>query len=303
MFWSNNRIRFVLTGECNINCFYCHNEGQPKSSHYFSISLFDKIVELLNELNEPVNSVTFTGGEPLLHPNLERFISQVSTFTTSRTLVTNGLLLTQEKILSLQSAGLTKIRLGVDSIINKKSRPTTGETLEKPIREIIDLLLMNNMDFEINTVITKFNKNEIASIIQFCQNYCISAKFFEMVAVVNYGDELLNANMNSQEQVSFSKFHTIATSTIDNCIHYPDEKMNEANYVFKGANFEIRYCKYLCDFKLCYKTGTRIDPDGAVYVCMSQRGKIKINETESLENLKIKITQVVNAGCFRTMKI
>ena len=98
MLWANNRIRFVLTAECNINCFYCHNEGQPKSQKYFSESLYNHIIKILQEQEEPLNSVTFTGGEPLLHPKLEKFISQVSPFTTSRTLVTNGLLLSERPV-------------------------------------------------------------------------------------------------------------------------------------------------------------------------------------------------------------
>jgi GTP 3',8-cyclase len=297
MLWANNRIRFVLTAECNINCFYCHNEGQPKTQKYFSESLFNHVREIIREECEGINSVTFTGGEPLLHPQLEKFIAQVSPFTKSRTLVTNGLLLTQEKLLKLQSAGLTKIRLGVDSITKEKSRPTTGDKPNNPIQEIIGLLQKNNFDFEINTVITKFNRKEIPTLIQFCQDNSISGKFFEMVEVESYGDEFTNANMNSFGQIPFSEFQTAAVSIIKNCNHYSDEKMNGANYIFEGDKFEIRYCKYLCDFQLCFKTGTRIDPDGAVYVCMSQRGKFKIQSDDHIEISKIKIADAVKAGC------
>lgn len=297
MLWANNRIRFILTAECNINCFYCHNEGQPKSKKYFSESLFSHIVEMLEEHEEPLNSVTFTGGEPLLHPQLEKFISQVSPFTKNRTMVTNGLMLTEEKLLKLQKAGLTKIRLGVDSITNDKSRPTTGKKPIRPIREIIALLIEKNFDFEINTVITKFNRKEIPTLINFCQDNFISAKFFEMVDVESFGDGSTEANMYALGHIPFLEFQSLAISNIKNCIHYSDEKMNGANYIFKGSGFEIRYCKYLCDFKLCYKTGTRIDPDGSVYVCMSQRGKNKITNSDSLQSSKFIIADAVKAGC------
>lgn len=297
MLWANNRIRLVLTAECNINCFYCHNEGQPKSLKYFSDHLFNHVTVIIKEAQEPINSITFTGGEPLLHPKLETFISKVSDFTTSRTMVTNGLLLTKEKILKLQDAGLTKIRLGVDSLIKGKSRPTNGIKPITPITEIIELLLKMNFDFEINTVITKYNQKEIPLLLKFCQENAISGKFFEMVKVLSYGDEIVDAELNSVDVSPFPDFLISATSVMKNCIHYPDEKLDNANYIFKGENFAIRYCKYLCDFRLCYKTGTRIDPDGAVYVCMGQRGKFKISENESFENSKNIILEATKAGC------
>lgn len=302
MLWANNRIRFVLTAECNINCFYCHNEGQPKSSKYFSETLFNHIIEIINDEKEVIKSITLTGGEPLLHPQLEKFIACISKVTQSRTLVTNGLLLNSEKIIKLQEAGLTKIRLGLDSLNLAKSRPTIGAKPDKPIRTIINQLLKSNLNFEINTVITKFNRKEIQDIIMFCKENLISGKFFEMVEVENYGNEGHEGNLKSLEQTPFSEFKTAVLSVIPNCNHYLDKKMNGANYIFEGDGFEIRYCKYLCDFMLCYQTGTRIDPDGVVYTCMGQRGKFKINQFESMEVSKEIISSSVKLGCL-TKKI
>ena len=46
--WANNRARIIVTGECNINCFYCHNEGQPKNRKYISDDLTNRIIELMD---------------------------------------------------------------------------------------------------------------------------------------------------------------------------------------------------------------------------------------------------------------
>ena len=81
--WANDRLRLILTGKCNINCFYCHNEGQPKSNNFFPADLFARVIELLASKQSHLDSVTFSGGEPLLHPLLEKFIAEVVPFTKS----------------------------------------------------------------------------------------------------------------------------------------------------------------------------------------------------------------------------
>lgn len=297
MIWANHRIRFVLTAECNINCFYCHNEGQPKTNHFFSEELFEHALKLIEQEKEELTSVTFTGGEPLLHPKIEQFSEAIARYSPRITVITNGVLLTKEKTIGLKKAGITKIRLGVDSFVNKKSRPTDGNViLGINVRDVISMILNNGIHLEINTVITKFNRKEIPSIIQFCQENTISAKFFELIEVEQFGDKTNEAQINLTDIIPFSEFQSAALSIIKNCTAYSDKEIPD-DFVFEGNGFTIRYCKYLCISGSCYKTGTRIDPDGAIYTCMGQRGKYNIQATNSIELSKEIIVSAVKAGC------
>jgi GTP 3',8-cyclase len=49
-----------------------------------------------------------------------------------------------------------------------------------------------------------------------------------------------------------------------------------ANLAAVVAGSEIRYCRYLCPFNLCWVTGTRLDPWGFVFNCMVNRGLDRI---------------------------
>lgn len=297
MLWANRRIRFVLTAECNIDCFYCHNEGQPKSEIYFSEKLFQHILKIIESNTDPIESVTFTGGEPLLHPKLDYFISTISRFSPKITMVTNGLLLTRERLIGLKDSGLTKIRLGVDSFSHDCSRPSILKKNDRPIMEVIELITNSNINFELNSVLTKYNRKDIPVILKFCKEHPISAKFFEMVDVEQLPDNANTLQMIPMPQVPFSEFETVATSILKNCKYFIDEKMNGANYVFECNDFQIRYCKYLCDYNMCYKTGTRIDPSGAVYACMGRRGGFWINCNDPIQVSERTISNAVDAGC------
>lgn len=79
-------IAFNITRKCNKNCDYCYldltREDLP----------FDNIKEIFRSIK--VNTVTLTGGEPLIHPDIENIISFVSKKGYHIHLLTNGILLT-----------------------------------------------------------------------------------------------------------------------------------------------------------------------------------------------------------------
>lgn len=297
MLWANQKLRLVLTGKCNIDCVYCHNEGQPKSNTYFPKDLLEKIIDLLSTGSSSLNTITFTGGEPLLHPDLDFFISEFVPFASERAVVTNGLLLTEHRLESLIQSGLTKIRLGVDSLFGKSSKPSSVFSSETPIKEIINMILDRGIQLELNAVVTSYNIDEVSCYVRFCKNLGINAKFFELVKVNSFGMKSQVGDMDAIPVAPFEQFHLAINSAIEGIRVNQYYDYNGANYVYDGPDFSIRYCRYLCPYKLCYTTGTRIDPEGYVYVCMKQRGKYQITSNQTVDAIKATILSAVSEGC------
>jgi len=295
--WANNRARILVTSKCNINCTYCHNEGQPKEHKFISINLVNRISELMQANDKKLDSITFSGGEALLHNNIFQIIEKLSRFSLKSTLVTNGLLLDERMLQKITESGISKIRLGIDSINKPKSRPTSGRKPKMPIHGVIEMLMKSNTNFELNVVLSKYNLTEIGSIIQFCVQNRISAKFFELVKVEEFGNLSNKAKFKSIEAIPYQKFEEIVlkyTTTMS----YADD-MGASDIVFDGSGdgFSLRYCHYLCDYNLCYKTGTRIDADGSVYTCMGQRGKLWINELEPIQHSITILEKAIQLSC------
>jgi MoaA/NifB/PqqE/SkfB family radical SAM enzyme len=295
--WANNRLRLIVAGDCNIKCFYCHNEGQPKTSRRLSNDLFARVRELLGYQQTKLDSVTFSGGEPLLHPGLEHFIACLSHFTSKTTLVTNGLLLTPQRLSTLKTAGLTKIRLGVDSLRQNTSRPSPGAFPPGSIRGTIRMLLQSSVRFELNVVLTKFNAPELVELLQFCRDNSVSAKFFEHVKVHSFGSKSGKGYIEPQPLVPFEIFAAAMSSVFPPAASEISDDMGPANYIYNCGSFSIRYCRYLCPFGLCYKTGTRIDPGGFVYTCMAGDGRYRIDPAEPLYQSAETIIASRREGC------
>jgi MoaA/NifB/PqqE/SkfB family radical SAM enzyme len=106
---------------CNLSCAYC-NEYDDVSKPIPLEVMFQR-VDKLAELG--ATAITLSGGEPLLHPELEQILSRIRRHGALTGLITNGYLLTRERIQKLNQAGLEYLQISIDNIqpdeISKKS--------------------------------------------------------------------------------------------------------------------------------------------------------------------------------------
>src|SRR5437879_8364891 len=78
--------------------------------------------------------ITISGGEPLMHPELEEVIRHIRKRGMIAGMITNGFLLSKERIASLNAAGLEHLQISIDNVIpdevSKKSLKTLDSRLE-----------------------------------------------------------------------------------------------------------------------------------------------------------------------------
>jgi MoaA/NifB/PqqE/SkfB family radical SAM enzyme len=110
-------------------CAYC-NEYDHFSQ---SVAIEDMLrrVDRLAELGTTI--ITISGGEPLLHPQLNCIISRICGHGIIPTLITNGYLLNPERIRQLNRAGLHRLQISIDNVapddISKKSLQVLDQRL------------------------------------------------------------------------------------------------------------------------------------------------------------------------------
>lgn len=297
MLWANHKLRLVVTSQCNLNCFYCHNEGQPKANTFLSVELFQHLLRVIHRWSEGLEIVTLSGGEPLLHSNLEHFVQMLRPVTRQRTIVTNGLLLDKRRLDSLREAGVTKFRVGVDSLTRPHSRPSSSFPQARSIREVLEMLQSEQMRYELNVVLTEFNRNELPELFRFCRDHQVSAKFFEHVKAMSVRSVAGVTKAEAQPYVPFSEFESALRLVFPEALHSPPGVFDGANEVYDFGRFSIRYCRYLCSYGLCHLTGTRIDPRGFAYACLVGNGRFQISTEQSVQESARIIKEAVAAGC------
>jgi MoaA/NifB/PqqE/SkfB family radical SAM enzyme len=120
----------VPTRRCNLACTYC-NEFDDFSQPVPLVTMLGRI-DRLAELGTTV--ITISGGEPLLHPELDEIIRHIRRRGSIATLITNGYLLTPDRIRRLNRAGLDHLQISIDNVkpdkISMKSLKVLDQKLE-----------------------------------------------------------------------------------------------------------------------------------------------------------------------------
>lgn len=106
-----------VTTACNTRCPGCYrgcDRPGHTGEHRGADALEREILELRRIRN--CSMISLSGGEPLLHPDLDRIVAFVKAHGMSPVLFTNGLLLTRERLAALRQAGLTAVAIRTDSL-------------------------------------------------------------------------------------------------------------------------------------------------------------------------------------------
>jgi len=115
---------------CNLACKYC-NEFDDFSPPVPTPTMFARL-DKLAQLGTSV--VTISGGEPLLHPELDQIIRRIRSHGMIAGLITNGYFLVPERVERLNRAGLEWLQISIDNVmpdeVSKKSLKVLDKKLE-----------------------------------------------------------------------------------------------------------------------------------------------------------------------------
>jgi hypothetical protein len=123
-------VHLIPTRRCNLSCQYC-NEFDDHSAPVPTAHLVRR-VDLLADLGTGI--LTLSGGEPLLHPDLDTIVAHARRRGMIATIITNGFLLSRERIERLNRAGLDHLQLSIDNVtpdgVSKKSLELLDKRLQ-----------------------------------------------------------------------------------------------------------------------------------------------------------------------------
>ncbi len=131
----------IVTRRCNLSCSYCNEYDNFSAPVEFA--LLERRIARLAELRTTI--ITLSGGEPLLHPELERIIATIRRHGILATLLTNGTLLTPDTIKMLNRAGLHQLQISIDQIRPDKNSRKCLQVLDRKLE-----ILAEYAEFEVN---------------------------------------------------------------------------------------------------------------------------------------------------------
>jgi MoaA/NifB/PqqE/SkfB family radical SAM enzyme len=123
-------VHIIPMRRCNLDCGYCNeydNVSKP-----VPLDEMKKRLDILADMGTSI--ITISGGEPLMHPELEEVIQHIRKRGMIAGMITNGFLLSRERIATLNAAGLEHLQISIDNLVpdevSKKSLKTLDIRLE-----------------------------------------------------------------------------------------------------------------------------------------------------------------------------
>jgi cyclic pyranopterin phosphate synthase len=161
-----NSLRLSVNRECNLGCFYCHNEGIPYEKTLMEPEEIERIVQVASNLG--IGKVKITGGEPLLRDDIVDIVRKISPHVFEVSLTTNAIRLAHLAG-PLKDAGLNRVNISLHTI-----RPSTYkkicryDKLPEALRGL-DAAKSAQLDpIKINMVLLRgLNEHEIPEMLEF----------------------------------------------------------------------------------------------------------------------------------------
>jgi MoaA/NifB/PqqE/SkfB family radical SAM enzyme len=232
---------------CNLACTYC-NEYDDVSKPV----AIDTMCERLDHLADlGTTIITISGGEPLLHPDLDLIIARIRKRGMLAGMITNGYLLTAERIKRLNRAGLDHLQISIDNVMPDEVSKKSLKVLDKKLQ-----LLAEHADFHVNI------NSVVGGGIQSPRDALVIGKralqlgFTSTVGIIHDGDGQLQP-LRDEEREVYSAMRAMEKSSYTRLNYFQDNIAHGKENRWR-CRAGARYL-YICE-------------DGLVHYCSQQRG-------------------------------
>ena len=156
-------VNYHITNRCNYHCTYCFGKfnGQKDPTLDDAKKIVGNIALYFAQNNIADGRINFAGGEPILYEHLDELIDYTSSLGIRVSIVTNGSLLTPERIRSWQGK-VSYIGISIDSIDDTTNiaigRCYKNKVVALPhLAELAKFIHECGIHLKINTVVSSLN--------------------------------------------------------------------------------------------------------------------------------------------------
>ena len=182
-------LRVALTQRCNLNCIYCHHEGECSQSDNGKKEITKEEIEDLLKVSKDlgIKKVRFTGGEPLLRKDVVEIIQIASKYMEDVSISTNGVLLC-EKISELKEAGISRINVTLNTLNEETYKSITGKNKLQDVLDGIGKTYDEKIfPIKVNMVVMQRNYREIKNLVRYTKEGMV-LQLIELISEKNETD-------------------------------------------------------------------------------------------------------------------
>jgi MoaA/NifB/PqqE/SkfB family radical SAM enzyme len=156
-------VHFDVTMRCNARCDFCDYWKTDPSAKATELKSFADAARHFRPM-----MITFTGGEPLLRPDLEGIVAEVNRAVpvTWLSVITHGAMLSTQRAQSLWDAGMAQFCISLDYLDERHDEARGIPGLAAKILRTVPELTGRGMTVRFNTVIKRENLDDVMPVVR-----------------------------------------------------------------------------------------------------------------------------------------
>jgi len=213
-------LRISVTPRCNYKCSYCDPLGIVQKDPIGTVSVADIDNVLAAAVELGIESVRFTGGEPLLRQELPEMIYLAKqVYGIKDVAITTNASLLKRRLPDLLAAGLDRVNISFDASSPEVFKKITKGGNIKQVWQGIDAVVEAGLEpVKLNAVIMKdVNDSEILGLAKLSQDLPYHIRFIEYMHLNNSDSEsyfkhfVAGKDIKAKIQAEFGELETVVT--------------------------------------------------------------------------------------------
>ncbi len=296
-----NSIRISVNRECNLACFYCHNEGDFHGRRTMTPGEIEDLARLASDMG--VRKLKLTGGEPLVRDDIVEIVQRLAPLFEEVSMTTNGVRLAP-LVPALQEAGLARVNISLNSLgRDRYVRICGSDHLDDVIAGIDASIEAGLTPVKLNMVLLKgINEDEVPDLLRFAAGRGAVLQIIELeiererISSTSYSEH--HADLGRIREWLLATGRRNGVNPLHNRERYDRE--GELDGEALPAPVEVELVMPMHNTGFCANcTRIRLTAGGYVKGCLFDRECVEdllepLREGEGAEELKRRIMKVVS---------
>jgi len=267
-------LRISVTDRCNFRCVYCMPKAVFDHDYAFlqrrELLTFEEIFRVARIfVDEGVEKIRITGGEPLLRKHIENLIEKLAKLPVELTLTTNGSLLAK-KARALKDAGLDRVTVSLDGIDDAVFKRMND--VDYAVGDVLDGIAAASAaglaPIKVNCVVKRgSNDDQILPLARHFRNSGHILRFIEFMDVGASNGWRMDEVLPSAEVIA-GIHREFPVEPID--ANYPGEVAERWRYLDGGGEIGVISSVTQAFCSSC--TRIRLSTEGQLYTCLFAQG-------------------------------
>lgn len=243
-------LNVYLTNACNLHCVHCFMNAGAKLTVELTLGQWTKVLDDFRQAGGKY--VTFTGGEPTMHPHFEAIVAHAHQIGLKVTVLSNGLLWTPEMIDRMKPF-LDEIQFSIDGVTEQDNAKVRGKNHFQKVVETVCAFAETGVKTSVATTFTWENMStadEYKHFVDSIRNKVGDKVFFKLTKKMlpgrgrNYSEE---ENRKYYEQIDAIERYVDPTAGYANFIEGHEPNVTIRNCGFGGLSIASNGDVYLCN--------------------------------------------------------